>query len=295
MDMSFKSKAKYIFCKALFHTILRLPDSFLENLFDKAFPIYMALHKDRAYGRVKQHLKKIAHLYPTPAMKRVRARSVFRGIYWNAIDSYRGLARIPATTSRIVIENKEVIRDALKHGPIAAISIHQGSFELLHRCLCHFSNNVHLVTDTLEHGALRKVIQELRSDPCLTEYRPDESRDLIRNLFKSQGILAMVFDQGKNTKGNKTKLFWQDSTLYLRLPQMVNEMGAGIVTFRTFTKSGLRGKIIIRFEKYYPPKYDSTKKRNALPLVDSIAKEVEGWIGEHPEQWSWNYHGNFKT
>jgi len=98
----------------------------------------------------------------------------------------------------------------------------------------------------------------------------------------------MVFDQGKNTKGNKVQLFGQDSTLFLRLPQLVNQMGAGIVTFRTFTKGGLRGKIVIRFEKYYPPKYKGD-------LINEIAQEVETWIAEHPSQWSWNYHGNFKA
>lgn len=286
---------KYTLYKTVFRVLLRFPDRVFEDLFNKAYPIYKALHKDRAHGRVVQHLKNAIAANPTPALKKTTARSVFRGIYWNAIDSYRGLARMPEVTDRVVFENPEIIREALQHGPIAAISIHQGSFELLHRSLCHFSNNVHLVTDTLRNGELRKVIQELRSDPCLTEYSPDHSRELIRNLFKSDGILAMVFDQGKNTKGNKVQLFGQDSTLFLRLPQLVNQMGAGIVTFRTFTKGGLRGKIVIRFETYYPPRYDSMKKASDTPLVESIAKEVETWIAEHPSQWSWNYHGNFKA
>lgn len=286
---------KYTLYKTVFRVLLRFPDRVFEDLFNKAYPIYKALHKDRAYGRVVKHLKNAVAANPTPALKKTTARSVFRGIYWNAIDSYRGLDRMPEVTERIVYENPEIIREALRHGPIAAISIHQGSFELLHRSLCHFSNNVHLVTDTLKDGELRMLIQELRSDPCLTEYNPEQSRDLIRNLFKSDGILAMVFDQGKNTKGNKVQLFGQDSTLFLRLPQLVNQMGAGIVTFRTFTKGGLRGKIVIRFETYYPPKYDSIKKASDTPLVESIAKEVETWIAEHPAQWSWNYHGNFRS
>ncbi|SHL38114.1 hypothetical protein [Fibrobacter sp. UWEL] len=278
---------KYTLYKTVFRVLLRFPDRIFEDLFNKAYPIYKALHKDRAYGRVVQHLKNAVAANPTPALKHTTPRSVFRGIYWNAIDSYRGLDRMPEVTKRVVFENSDIIREALRHGPIAAISIHQGSFELLHRSLCHFSNNVHLVTDTLGDGELRKLIQELRSDPCLTEYSPDQSRELIRNLFKSDGILAMVFDQGKNTKGNKVQLFGQDSTLFLRLPQLVNQMGAGIVTFRTFTKGGLRGKIVIRFEKYYPPKYKGD-------LINEIAQEVETWIAEHPSQWSWNYHGNFK-
>ena len=260
---------------------------------------------------------------------RCSAEEVFRGIYWNAIDSYRGLAGLWRTNSRIVFENEEILRDALNGnlekgiagGPVAAISIHQGSFELLHRSLCRYSNNVHLVTDTLKDGALRRVIQEFRSHRNLTEYRPDQSRALLRNLFKKNpenpgsdlsgnGILAMVIDQGKNTKGNKVKLFGKDSTLYLKLPELVNQMGAGIVTFRTFTqprqgksrKSDFKGRIVIRFEKYYPPQYNeliknrtSEDNKGSATLVKSIAKEVESWISEHPNQWSWNYHGNFRV
>ena len=116
----------------------------------------------------------------------------------------------------------------------------------------------------------------------------------------------MVIDQGKHTKGNTVSLFGRPSTLYLRLPQKINEMGAGIVTFRTWSE---KKRIVIRFESYYPPKYDiqhcgeksarlyGQRAENAAqsesPLVTAIACEIETWIAEHPEQWSWNYHGNF--
>lgn len=310
----------------ILRAFLRLPDIFFAILFRIAFPIYRALHKKRAYGRVVAHLENARVNFAASgkdcaALDSCSADDVFKGIYWNAIDSYRGLAQHSRTTNRIVFENEEVIRDAIANtrrddgsaAPIAAISIHQGSFELLHRSLCRYSNHVHLVTDTLGYGTLRRIIQELRSDSHLTEYSPDQSRALIRNLFETKGILAMVFDQGKNTKGNKVKLFGQDSTLYLRLPELVNQMGAGIVTFRTFTRprgihkmrGDYRGDIVVQFETYYPPHYDkirteinakncSIQNESDAPLVESIAKEVETWISENPAQWSWNYHGNFK-
>ena len=161
----------------------------------------------------------------------------------------------------------------------------------MHRSLCRYSEHVHLITDSVGDTAFREVLKELRSDPHLTEYHPDETGKLIRELFRTKGILAMVFDQGKNTKGNTVELFGQPSTLYLRLPQKVNQMGTGIVTFRTWTENTPKRRIIIRFEKYYPPKYDSQNK----DLIADIANEVEKWISEHPEQWSWNYHGNFRT
>ena len=99
----------------------------------------------------------------------------------------------------------------------------------------------------------------------------------------------MVVDQGRHTKGNPVALFGQPSTLYLRLPQKVNQMGAGIVTFRTYTEYIPKKRIVIRFEKYYPPHYES----NGGNLPAEIACEIETWIKENPSQWSWNYHGNF--
>lgn len=263
--------------------MLRVPDVFYSALFAVAFPVYKALHTKRAYGRTVKHLANAKAYLKTS----VSARDMFKGIVWNALDSYRGLARFKSVESRIVYENEEIIREALKHGPVAGISIHQGAFELLHRALCRYSEHVHLITDSVGNEDFREVLKELRSDPHLTEYHPEETGKLIRDLFKTKGILAMVFDQGKNTKGNEVQLFGQASTLYLRLPQKVNQMGASVVTFRTWTNT--KRQIVIRFERVYPPKTEPEK------LVENIAKETERWISEHPEQWSWNYHGNFRV
>ena len=304
--------------KFLINILLRLPDAFYAILFTVVFPIYKALHKKRAYGRVEKHLaaakeyviqksngtKKMPRNMksPTPnSIAKINARDTFKGIFWNALESYRGLARFKSVEKRIVYENEHIIRDAIAdcaktNAPIAGISIHQGAFELLHRALCRYSEHVHLITDSVGDIAFREVLKDLRSDPHLTEYHPDETGRLIRELFRTKGILAMVIDQGKHTKGNTVSLFGRPSTLYLRLPQKINEMGAGIVTFRTWSE---KKRIVIRFENYYPPKYDAGigNAENAAPsespIVTGIAREVETWIAEHPEQWSWNYHGNF--
>ena len=321
-------KIKVATYKFLINILLRLPDAFYAVLFAVVFPIYKALHKKRAYGRVEKHLElarqNLAETRKNCAgLAKVTPRDTFRGIYWNALESYRGLARFKSVEKRIVYENEHIIQGAIaecakQNAPIAGISIHQGAFELLHRALCRYSEHVHLITDSVGDIAFREVLKNLRSDKHLTEYHPDETGRLIRELFRTKGILAMVIDQGKHTKGNTVSLFGRPSTLYLRLPQKINEMGAGIVTFRTWSE---QERIIIRFESYYPPQYDVThkplhinpstlsapksgthagssdKRANATidnsPLVTGIAHEIETWIAEHTEQWSWNYHGNF--
>ena len=315
-------KIKFGIYKVTLHILLRLPDFFYSFLFAIAFPVYKALHTERAYGRVVKHLKAAREYVETQAqglndasvlncarelngpqeincaepLQNVTARDVFKGIYWNALDSYRGLARFKSVERRIVFENEEIIKNAVvecaKIGmPIAGISIHQGSFELMHRILCRYSEHVHLITDSVGDTAFREVLKELRSDPHLTEYHPEETGKLIRELFRTKGILAMVFDQGKNTKGNTVELFGRQTTLYLRLIQKINQMGAGIVTFRTWTESTPERRIVIRFESYYPPHYD----KQGSDLVEDIARETERWIADHPDQWSWNYHGNFRV
>ena len=327
-------KFKVITYKLLFNILLRLPDFFYSFLFAIAFPVYKALHTERAYGRVEKHLDAARGCLATQdegcapglngaasglncagPLQKVTARDMFRGIFWNALDSYRGLARFKSVERRIVFENEDIIKNAgaecAKIGmPIAGISIHQGSFELMHRVLCRYSEHVHLITDSVGDIAFRDVLAELRSDPHLTEYHPEETGRLIRELFRTKGILAMVYDQGKNTKGNTVELFGRQTSLYLRLIQKINRMGAGIVTFRTWTEmrgSPSRdskypeGSIVIRFETFYPPKYDETVAGKATSqagessLVKDIARETERWIAEHPDQWSWNYHGNFIT
>lgn len=308
-------KFKYFSYKTTLHILLRLPDFIYTLLFTVAYPIYKALHQKRAYGRVEKHLEKAKKYNTTISLQQTTPRDIFQGIFMNALESYRGLARLKSTTDCVVYENEKIIQNAINEcsaagKPIAAISIHQGAFELLHRSLCRYSEHVHLITDSIGDSAFRDVLKELRSDPHLTEYHPEETSRLIRELFRTKGILAMVFDQGRHTKGNAVSLFGRASTLYLRLPKKINEMGAGIVTFRTWTEYGndcnnkQRKKIVIRFESYYPPKFDTLKDSEKLvctanetndnsPLVTAIANETEAWIAEHPEQWSWNYHGNF--
>ena len=310
-------KIKVITYKFLINILLRLPDAFYAVLFTVIFPVYKALHKNRAYGRVEKHLAAAKEYEaresncsnkmprnekcpPPKALATVNACDTFKGIFWNALESYRGLARFKSVEKRIVYENEQVICNAIadcakQNAPIAGISIHQGAFELMHRALCRYSEHVHLITDSVGDIAFREVLKDLRSDPHLTEYHPDETGRLIRELFRTKGILAMVIDQGKHTKGNTVSLFGRPSTLYLRLPQKINEMGAGIVTFRTWSE---KKRIVIRFESYYPPKYDENvgnaeTEPSESPFVTRIAREVETWIAEHPEQWSWNYHGNF--
>ena len=105
-------RVKIIAYKTMMNILLRTPDVFYSALFKIAFPVYKALHTRRAYGRVVEHLEK-AQLYkehfangePFPLQK-TTPRDVFKGIFWNALDSYRGLARFKSVEQRIVFDER---------------------------------------------------------------------------------------------------------------------------------------------------------------------------------------------
>lgn len=307
-------KAFYII---FFRGLLRLPDVFFALLFAIIHPIYKVLHRKRAYGRVARLLEYTGFSanadiacttgdssHAVPALKSIVAKDVFRNLYWNGLDSYRLLAGFPSATGRVLYENEDILKDALESGPVVAISIHQGAFENLHRSLCRYSEHVHLITSPFKSSALTEALREIRGHRNLHEYSTEEVATVLRSLFKTKGILAMVVDQARDARGNAATLFGKPSTLYLRLPAKANQMGASIVTFRTWSEKakGSNGKTVrlhrVRFEHRYAPDFDKLQgaaHAERSPLVDSIAKEIELWIAEHPEQWTWNYHGNFRS
>ena len=81
----------------------------------------------------------------------------------------------------------------------------------------------------------------------------------------------------------RTALIWDDYA------KKLDGQGREYNTFRTWTENTPERRIVIHFETFYPPKYDSQGR----DLASDIACETERWIADHPDQWSWNYHQNF--
>lgn len=268
-----------LLCKGAIRFFVHAPNAILSILFNLIYPIYKMLHTQRAWGRVEQHLKK------TGLCTRTTPRAVFSNLYWNYIDSVRYLTRAPRICNHITYENENLIRNTLAQGiPVVALSIHQGAFEMLHRSLCRYSSHVHLFTHAFPDKALTRNLRALRADPHLEEHNTAEVAAVIKAFFRDQGILALVIDQAQNAHGSLVTLLGQPAILFLKLPVRVNQMGAAIITFRTFrTPEGH----IIRFERLYAPHTEASK------ITKEISAEVNTWILEHPEQWTWNYHGNF--
>lgn len=271
---------KQLYYLFLFHWI-RWPIFFFDIVFAFIYPLYKFTHRNRAWGRVERLLKE------TSFDTKTNPRAVFYSLYKNAILSYRSLLGHKKTLSNIFYENEFLIQDLVKKNvPIVAISVHQGPFELLHRSLCRYHRLIYLLTNPFSDTSLTQALKKIRSHSHLKEYSPDDTHLVLKKLIREKGILAMLVDQAKNSKGVLTRLWDKNFNLYLRLPIKANQMGAAIITFRTFS---VKNQIIVRFEKIYPPKSE------ANTITQGISNEIESWIEEHPEQWTWNYHRNFRV
>lgn len=272
---------KRIAYKFILRILLHLPPFVEKALFAIAYPIYAALHKKRAWGRVQKWLSQ------TGMDKKTTPKEVFRALYANYLFCLRYLCRMPKALQSVRFENEEIIREPLKKGvPVAAISIHQGPFEILHRSLTRYSDHVYLFTHSFPDKALTDLLHEIRSTDGLEERETETVAKTLREFFKNRGVLAMLIDQATEGRGNRATLLGLSSELFLRLPLKVMSMGAGIVTFRTF-RNGCG--YTVRFESYYPPKSPEEK------VSGRIAEEVSEWIAEHPAEWTWNYHRNFSV
>lgn len=271
---------RYFYSLFLFQ-LIQWPNFFFDILFIIIYPFYKISHRHRAWGRVKRLLEETGFASKTTPKK------VFYSLYKNAICSFRCLGCHKKTLKKITYENENLIQELVeKEIPIVAMSIHQGPFELLHRSLCRYNQHVHLLTNPFPDTALTSTLKKIRSHSHLEEHSTDSIGSVLKKVIREKGILAMLVDQAKNTKGTQVRLWDKDFILYLRLPLKLNQMGCAIITFRTFT---LQDQIIVRFEKVYPPQTEENI------IKQGISKEIESWIEDHPEQWTWNYHKNFRV
>ncbi len=260
---------------------IKLPNGVLDAIFSICYPIYAMTHTNRAWKRVLLHLRRSGF-----KQSRISVRGVFHSLYLNEIDSLRYLVNDPNNKPEVSYENESVLTNCIKAGmPVVMVGIHQGAFEMQHRALLRYSPRVHLFTQSLKCPVLNQAIRNIRKQAGLDEHDTKDVGAVLKQVIREKSVLALAVDQSKAPKGNEVELFGQKSHLFLRLPIKANQMGAAVVTFRTFWVRGFEH--VVRFETAYAP---NTPEQE---LVSGIANEVETWIGEHPHQWTWNYHRNF--
>lgn len=271
---------------ALKYQLLRLVGVLLASLpwqldrwvFRILYPVYFLFHR-REHSRITTHLDQ-AGLRSGPS-----AAQVYENLFVNGMDSLRFLQGKRETLRRVHIVNRALLQSVLDTGvPVVAVSIHSGAFEMLHRSLGEFGRPVHLITSDFPDAALTRTLRALRSTRQIQVYNPTEAPQVLRHLLRKKGILALMLDQSRDPQGNIVELLGRRTRLFFRLPQEASKLGAAVITFRAMRQGG---EHLIQFETVYSP------QTSPKDIERGLTQEIERWIVENPEQWAWNYAGNW--
>jgi len=240
---------------------------FFEKIaFELLYPIYLIKFKEEK-KYIAQRLK-CANL-------RVSPKDVYKNLFFNGLASLRFLQNKKVA---VKYENLNLAQNEIGKGnPIVFASIHLGAFEMLHRSISAFPLPVNLLVSEFRNRRLDKFLTNLRTNENIKIVKDYEVSKMLRNAIRNKEILAVMTDQAKHG-GQHFQILGDNVPLFFKLPLMANRMGASLVFFRTFRKDNVH---IIRFERVYQPKTEID--------TNEIAKMIENWVLEYPEQWAWNY------
>jgi len=251
-----------MFFPLLSQLLSSLPLWLEKAVFTILYPIYLIkFKKEKDY--ISNRLKK-ANLHIKPL-------DVYKNLFFNGLDSLRFLQnkKVP-----VKFENLEMAQNQIGKGPVVFASIHLGAFEMLHRGVAQIAKDypVNLIVSEFRNKKLDAYLTKVRKTPNMKIVKDYEVSKMLKNAIRNKEIIAIMADQSKQG-AEYFQILGDNVPLFFKLPLMAHRLGASLVFFRTFKKNG---EHIIKFEQVYKPQTE-------------IAKMIESWILEYPEQWAWNY------
>jgi|GEM_PF-1910038 len=249
--------------------------SWAERLLFKTLWVVYQIVQRAEILRVQDHVNK------SPFQKTLRIEDIYWNLFRNALDSLRYMQHSTQMKVRVKIVHGELLQELLTQGkPVVVVSIHLGAFEMLHRALGSFGAPVRLMVSRHLPPGMERYLRQTRSASNLILYQPEQSAQLLRDLLRKGGILAILCDQSRQGKGILVPLWGRPTELWTRLPTSACAQGATVLSLRALRRSQEHE---LRFETLYAP------QTNAETLSCALGKEFEAWILESPAQWAWNY------
>jgi KDO2-lipid IV(A) lauroyltransferase len=259
-----------MFFSALSLLLSNLPRWLASAAFELLYPVYLIkFKKERDY--IAKRLKKTS-AQTTP-------REVHKNLFFNGLDSLRFLQNKKVD---VKFENLDLLQNEIGKNAVVFASIHLGAFEMLHRGAAQFSGVLNLIVSEFKNKKLDAFLTKTRMAKNVKIARDYEVAKILKHAIRNKEAIAIMADQAKQG-GEYFQILGDSVPLFLKLPLMANRLGASIVFYRSFKKNGSH---IIRFERICKPQTEINK--------NEIAKMIESWILECPQQWAWNYgYSNF--
>jgi KDO2-lipid IV(A) lauroyltransferase len=251
-----------------------LPSWTERPLFELIWIVYRTVQA-KEIRRVRDHVRQ------SPMAKSLQIKDIYWNLFCNGLDSLRYLIQPNTLGNRVAIVHGELLTNLLAlNKPVVVVSIHMGAFEMLHRVLAGFGAPVRLIVSKHLPRGIERYLHKARAVANLVTYNPGESAQLLRDLLRKGGILAILCDQSRHGKGVPLPLLGRLTELWTRIPCAACSAGATVLSIRAIRRGRTHE---IHFETLYAP------ETPADSLNQELAKEFETWILDSPAQWSWNY------
>lgn len=244
------------------------------------------------YPRKKKEFKRVQkHLDQLNLSHQFKAKDYYHELLTNSLFALKFFLskKTCFNHKQIDVQNYQIYLEALKKDqPLLVLSIHQGSFELLHQVLEQKNKTVHTMTAPFGWDKIDQLIRKLRSRPNLKMNYPNELKEVLRFVISKNHVLALLMDQGKGEPSDTINILNHHLSIYLALPKLLIKKNTNIIFHRTWREK-INGKDIhiIRFEKFI-----ENSKQNPITkeiLLKEAEKHINKCIIEHPDQWVWSY------
>jgi lauroyl/myristoyl acyltransferase len=228
------------------------------------------------------------HVLGPKAMDSV-IRNTVRGVLRNTVYNYFDLIKLPrakrlSLERSIKVNGWEHVETALAKGKgVVFVTAHLGSFDTAAQIFALKSLRTTVLVEPIKPAKLLSHIIWLRQSHGVTflPSQPGALNELFKCLRRGE-IVLFASDRDIDNNGLQTDFFGKETTLPTIAVRIAMKTGAALIPI--FSRRKANGKIEINLE----PSIETDDSGNGASLADKVkevARVMERYIGENPEQW----------
>ena len=250
-------------------------------------------------GREREKAKKNLKIAFGAKLSESRVNEITKGMFVHFGRVLFEVLRIPRMTRRRIselftFEGLETVLSAIKSGRGVVVATgHIGNWELLGAAVAKLGVPINVIARRLYDSRLNELVVRLRERGGVRTIERESSasaREILRCLRRGE-MLALLIDQDIRVEGAFVPFFGKPA---------YTPVGAAALALRTdslFIAAAAQrlgpGRHLVRSREIKISA--GSERETAIAVATAEATEqLEAWIREMPEQWSWN-HNRWRT
>jgi KDO2-lipid IV(A) lauroyltransferase len=191
-------------------------------------------------------------------------------------------------------EGLDLVRKALDQGRGVVVATgHIGNWELIGAAAALKGIPLNVIARKINDPRLNKLVVDLRAKVgvrAILRESPRSAREILRSLRRGE-MLALLIDQDLKVEGTFVPFFGRPA--YTPIGAAALAQGTGSLFLAACIQRLGPGKHLVRAVPIDFPESEN-KERAIIEATARATAQLEKWIRERPEQWSWN-HERWRT